>query len=264
MTSTTLTRVGRSSASSARPRERWYTILVLPLIVIVIWQIASMLASSAVFPAPWEALQGLWADLGRESYRANILVTVRLVLSGLAISVVFGGLFGFLVGQSRFWSAVSTTPLSVLFALPLVTLYPVFILFFGIGEASQLAFAVAHSIFPMAMIVMVAVGAIDPLLTKLASALRLSTFTRLTKIVIPSVLPSFVTALRVSYSLTFLGLILAGMISSTSGLGHELVLNIANARLDRIMGQVIMIVLLAVVPGLALRSLEKRMERTRA
>jgi len=48
------------------------------------------------------------------------------------------------------------------------------------------------------------------------------------------------------------------MISATSGLGHELVLNIANVRVDRITGQVLLIVVIAVIPGLLLRSLETK------
>lgn len=257
----TLLQASSSVQSSEDQRSPWYAILVVPVVIVAIWWIAAVLANSAVFPTPVQAAQGLWVDLNRAGYRENIWVTVQLVFTGILISVIGGGLVGFIAGQSRFWSRFAMTPLSVMFAIPLVALYPIFILVFGIGEQSQLAFAVAHSIFPMAMTVMVAVGGIDPNLLKLGRALRLSHWDQLRKIVFPSVLPSFVTALRIAYSLTFLGLILAGMVSSNSGLGHELVINIANARLDRIMGQVVLIVIIAVVPGLLLRTLEVRLAR---
>ena len=76
------------------------------------------------------------------------------------------------------------------------------------------------------------------------------------KIIIPALLPGLVTALRVAFGLTLLGLLLAGMISATNGLGHELVLNIANVRVNRILGQLMLIIVIAVVPGFLLRALE--------
>lgn len=76
------------------------------------------------------------------------------------------------------------------------------------------------------------------------------------KIIIPALLPGLVTALRVAFGLTLLGLLLAGIISATNGLGHELVLNIANVRVNRILGQLMLIIVIAVVPGFLLRALE--------
>src|SRR5690606_16209308 len=99
----------------------------------------------------------------------------------------------------------------------------------------------------------------DRNLLKLGDALKLPWYLKLTKIIIPALVPTLVSGARIALGLTMIGLILAGMVSATSGLGHELVNNIANARVARITGQIIFIVILAVVPGLFLRWLEQRM-----
>lgn len=233
-------------------------LLVLPVVVFVIWAVVAASLNSIVFPGPVEALQGLWTDLGRANYRTSLLSTCIELLIGWALAAVVGALVGFGLGLSRFWSSVFATPLFALYSIPKVTLYPVFLLFLGIGQESRITFAFFHGVFPMALLVMAATAAMDRNLLRLADALVLPWHAKMQKILIPALLPTIVTALRTAFGLTLMGLILAGMFSASSGLGHELVNNIANVRVERITGQVLMIVVLAVVPGLTLRWLENR------
>lgn len=259
--------IKRAGAAAPRPLARALNevlvVLALPAFVVVIWAIAAAILNNVVFPGPLEAIQGLALDLGREAYRQSILTTVRLLLLSWAISVVAGALIGFGLGLSSFWSRVFATPMFAFYCVPLVTLYPVFIIFFGIGEQVRVVFAIAHALPPMALLVMGATVDMDKNLLRLADALTLPWYTKLAKIVIPALVPALVSGARIALGLTMIGLILAGMVSATSGLGHELVNNIANARLARITGQVIFIIILAVIPGLCLRWLEQRVSRHR-
>lgn len=238
-------------------------VLALPAFVIVVWAITAAALDNLVFPGPLEAIRGLITDLGREGYRASILTTVRLLLLSWIISVVAGALIGFGMGLSDFWSRVVATPLFAFYCVPLVTLYPVFILFLGIDEQVRVVFAIAHALPPMALLVMGATVGIDKNLLRLADALTLPWYSKLAKIIIPALVPSLVSGARIALGLTMIGLILAGMVTATSGLGYELVNNIANARVDRITGQIIFIIVLAVVPGLFLRWLEQWASRYR-
>jgi len=261
-TGVSLSAVTRSGKVSKPRIPRLLTSLmnlsVLPIVIALIWWAAAEILHSPVFPNPWQAIQGLLIDFGRPTYVANIGVTLTLLLIGLVAATVLGALVGFALGMSRFWAAVFATPISAVYAVPLVTLYPIFLIFLGIGVESRVVFAFFHSFFPMALLVMAATASIDKNYLKLANVLVLPWHTRLRKILIPALLPALVTALRVAFGLTLLGLLLAGMISATTGLGHELVLNIANVRVDRISGQLLLIIVIAVIPGLFLRWLETR------
>lgn len=250
--------VGTLKRRLPKPLAATINLLILPIILALVWWVTSAVLNSAVFPDPLQAVQGLWLDFARPAYVASIGTTLKLLAIGLVAAAVIGALAGFALGLSKFWSAVFATPISAFYAIPKVTLFPVFLIFFGIGEESRLVFAWAHSVFPMALLVMAATAGIDRNYLKLANVLVLPWHVKLRKILIPALLPAITTALRIAFSLTLLGLILAGMISATSGLGHELVLNIANVRVDRIMGQILFIVVIAVIPGLFLRWLENR------
>lgn len=233
-------------------------ILVVPAAIFLLWWIAAAVLQSAVFPGPIESLQQLGQDLTNPGFQASIFATVKLLVLGWLLAVVVGTLVGFALGQSQFWSAVFATPLFALYSIPKVTIYPVFLLFLGIGEASLLTFAFFHGVFPIALMVMGATQSMDRIYLKLADALVLSWTQRLRLVLIPALLPTIVTALRIAFGLTLLGLILGEMFSATTGLGRELVSNVANVRVDRIAGQVVFIALIAVIPGFTLRWLEKR------
>ncbi|MCC3293205.1 ABC transporter permease subunit [Arthrobacter sp. zg-Y411] len=232
--------------------------LVLPLIIVIVWAVIAAVMDSAVFPSPRESFQRLTEDLARPDFRASIWSTVQLLLLGWLLAVAVGTLVGFALGLSNFWSSVFSTPLFALYSIPKVTLYPVFLLFLGIGDSSRLAFAFFHGVFPIALLVMAATQSMDKNLLKLAKVLVMPWHVRLRSILIPALLPAIVTALRIAFGLTLLGLILAEMFSAESGLGRELVSNVANVRIDRIAGQVVFIAIIAVIPGFALRWMERR------
>ncbi|GGH51663.1 ABC transporter permease [Microbacterium album] len=237
------------------------TVVALPAVVVAAWWIAAAALASSVFPTPLAAVQGLIADFGREEYRDAIVATVGQFALALVLAVILGGVLGFVLGFSKFWASVFELPLAALYAVPKVALYPIFIIVFGIAWQSGVAFAYVHGVIPMALLVMTATAALDKGLLLLADSLVLSWPARMTKVIIPALLPPLVTAIRTTFGLTMLGLLLAGMISAPYGLGHELVLNITNVRVDRTAGQLIFIIALAVIPGLLLLGLERRVTR---
>lgn len=236
-------------------------LLVVPVVLVLIWWLVAVLVDSAVFPDPLQAVQGLLVDLTRSSYRESIAITLTLLAIGWVAAVVVGGLVGFLLGLSPFWARVFSTPLSAVYSIPLVTLYPVFLVFLGIGMETRVVFAFFHSVFPMALLVLVATASINKNYLKLADVLVLPFHVKLYKILIPAILPALATALRIAFGLTLLGLLIAGMVSATDGLGHELVLNISSVRMDRISGQLILVIVIAVVPGLLLKWFEVSIAR---
>ncbi len=236
-------------------------VLILPAVILASWAVLAVVVDSVVFPGPIESLARLAEDLSTPGFQASIWSTLRLLAAGWFLAVVVGTLAGFALGLSSFWSAIFETPLFALYSIPKVTLYPVFLLFLGIGDASRLTFAFFHGVFPIALMVMAATRALDRNYLKLAAVLVMPWHQRLTSILIPALLPSIVTAVRIAFGLTLLGLILAEMFSAQSGLGRELVSNVANVQVDHIAGQVVFIAVLAVIPGFALRWAEKRVTR---
>lgn len=235
-------------------------LLVVPAVLVIVWAIVAAALDSLVFPGPVQAVTGLMEDLQRPAYRESMVTSIRLLAISWVIAVIAGAAVGFVLGQSQFWSKVFQTPLFALYSIPKVTLYPIFLLLLGLGEPSRIVFAFLHGVFPVALLVMGATATLDRKLVRLGDALELSRWQRVTKIVLPALLPTVLVAMRISFGLTFLGLVLAEMFSAEIGLGRELVNNVANVRVEQIAGQVLFIGLLALGPVLAMLAIERRVK----
>lgn len=235
-------------------------LLVVPIVLLILWAIVAAVVDSLVFPGPLQAVSGLFDDLQRPAYQESVLTSVRLLAVSWVLAAVVGAVVGFTLGQSQFWSKVFQTPLFALYSIPKVTLYPIFLLLLGLGEPSRIVFAFLHGVFPVALLVMGATATLDRKLVRLGDALELSWWQRVTKIVVPALLPTVLVALRISFGLTFLGLVLAEMFSADIGLGRELVNNVANVRVEQIAGQVLFIGLLALGPVLVMLAIERRVK----
>lgn len=235
-------------------------LLVVPIVLVILWAIVAAAVDSLVFPGPVQAVTGLFDDLQRPAYQESVFTSIRLLAVSWLLAAVVGAIVGFTLGQSQFWSKVFQTPLFALYSIPKVTLYPIFLLLLGLGEPSRIVFAFMHGVFPVALLVMGATATLDRKLVRLGDALELSWWQRVTKIVVPALLPTVMVALRISFGLTFLGLVLAEMFSADIGLGRELVNNVANVRVEQIAGQVLFIGLLALGPVLVMLAIERRVK----
>jgi ABC-type nitrate/sulfonate/bicarbonate transport system permease component len=131
---------------------------------------------------------------------------------GVAVSFVIG--IPRVVRQSVF-------PLVLLaYAIPQTTVLPLFILIFGTGTVSKVAFGFSHGVFP---IVIAAVGAlqdIKPTMVKCARSMGASRLQLLRLVILPSIVPGLFTGMRLGMSATLLGILLAELYVTSSGIGH--------------------------------------------
>jgi NitT/TauT family transport system permease protein len=234
---------------------------LLATLIIIVWWIAAAIADSAVFPTPAEALGGLSADLHKPRFIQSIGTTVRVLVAAYAAAAVAGTVAGVLLGLSAFWSRAILPIVYASNSIPKITLYPIFLMFLGISDLSRGAFAFVSGVIPMFLIAVEATAAVGKLHLKMAATLRLSWPQLLLHIVIPSVVPALVSGLRLTFGLTFLGLLLAEMVSGSSGIGFEILRNVTLARMENILGEVVLIAALALIPTLLLQLLERRVVR---
>jgi len=239
-------------------RRAWIPPLVLAAALVVVWTVTAALAGSAVYPGPGEALASLRSDLGDSRFLGSVADTARVLLLSYGAAVAAGAVTGMLLGLSAFWSRAALPVVYALNSVPKIVLYPIFLLFLGIGDLSRGSFAFVSGVLPMFLIMVEATAGVSRLHLKMSASLGMSRWSLLRRIVVPSVLPSLASGMRLCFGLTLIGLLLAEMFSGSSGLGYELLRNLSLARVEKIIGQVILVGLLALVPTLALQQLESR------
>jgi len=134
---------------------------------------------------------------------------------------------------------------------------PLAILWFGIGDPPAIFLIFLSSFFPLVVSTTIAVNRINPIYFQVAANFNLTRYEVITKVVIPAIVPSVVTALRLTVTIAWLVVVAAEMIAVQSGLGY-LILDARNAlRMDYVMNGMIVIGLI----GLTLDGIMRQMGR---
>jgi NitT/TauT family transport system permease protein len=241
-----------------RAAARAGRLLAVPVGLLAAWQVIALVVANPVLTSPAETVTQLRANLADSRFLTSVGDTVEAVAVSFVLAGAAGMLAGSVLGLRRYWFEAVTPLLYGLNSIPKITLYPIFLLIFGLGLDSRIAFGAFHGIFLMSLVMAEAVQTLAPVYRKLMQTYRLGPFRALRHVVAPALLPFLVTGLRLTFALTLIGVVIAELFSATSGIGHELMRDVTLARTDRILALVVVVVAIALVPSWLLRLLERR------
>lgn len=187
---------------------------------VLIWEAAARSFGNPLFIAPPSATLVAAAGLLHDP---DVLRALAAALAELAIAFVIAVVAGLIValplGLSAFWRGALFPLLLAVYAIPQVTVLPLFVRIFGLGPPTKIAFGVTHGIFAVILAVIAAVRNIDPILLRAATSLGASRRQLVFNVVLPSLVPSLFTGMRIAMSGVLLGVLLAELYISTTGIG---------------------------------------------
>ncbi|MGW0994068.1 ABC transporter permease [Streptomyces sp. NPDC002523] len=219
------TRLVALDPGTARPRRRGVSLALRaigPLALLLAWIQAS--ASGALSPtllaSPGQmlaALRELWTS-GQLGDALSVSLT-RAGL-GLALGATTGLTLGVLTGFSRLGEELVDSSVQLLRTIPFLSLVPLFMVWFGIGETARVVLIAVATTFPMYVS---ASGGVRNTDRKLVEAMRSFGMGRLAlvrTVVLPGAMPALLSGLRLSMTLSVIALIAAEDINSTAGIGY--------------------------------------------
>ncbi|MEM9433915.1 MAG: ABC transporter permease [Pseudomonadota bacterium] len=170
------------------------------------------------------------AYTGAPSYYAQIWTSIKTVFFGFMIASVVAIPLGIMAGLSPSANAALNPiiqifkPVSPLAWLPIVTMVvsAVYVTQDGWFAKSFLTSAITVtlcSLWPTLINTALGVSSIDKDLVNVSKVLKMSTWTKITKLVLPSALPLIFTGLRLSLGVGWMVLIAAEMLAQNPGLG---------------------------------------------
>ncbi len=188
---------------------------------LVAWWLAARLFFRFL-PDPLITLQTFGEQVATETFFENLGVTARRVLLGTGGAFLLGSAVGLAMG--RIWTVETALHPWVFVGLalpgPLVILFA--ILAMGLGETTTLA-ALWTVVTPFVVtLVYGGAKALDPELLEMSSAYRFLRRQRLTHVIIPALLPSLMSGLRVAFAMSWKIVVLIEALSSTVGIGERI------------------------------------------
>ena len=236
-------------------------ILLLVLAVGLMWEALYLYAGEVALTSPLETVRLSAGLLVSPDFWPHLEETSLAVLQALVIACVCGLAVGLTLGAHRLSGEVAEPILIALYSIPKITLYPIILLFFGIGMPAKVAFGAIHGVVPIVIFTMTAVRSISPVYLKTARTLRMSRTDVARSILFRAALPEIFTGLRIGFALTLVGTLLGEMFGSQRGLGFLLMRAMGTHDMATIMSVTLILVVFAVAVSVALLSLERRLHR---
>ena len=252
---------------TARTRDRLLTqlgVIAVPVFILLVWQVSSTLFAYLFLPTPLKTFEVLKDGLTESGWLLSELKDTMIeLLLGYLLAVVTGLMTGFILGMNRFLREVAEPFVLNIYAIPKVTLFPIFLFMFGLGMESKVAFGFFHGVFPIIILTMGAIKDIKGIYLKLGRSLRLNPLQMYKEIVFPSTLPSVMTGLRLGFNLAFIGVILGEMAASKSGLGYALMKSEGSFYMEKIICIVVVLAVIAVAVNYLYYAVEGKLIRVR-
>ncbi|HWR44943.1 ABC transporter permease [Sporomusa sp.] len=231
------------------------------VLVLLVWELAPRLELIDPFLLPpfSEVIQSLFRMVVSGEIFRHFSISISRSFTGFFVGIGIAIPLGIFMGWYSKLEEVVDPLVQACRNSSVLALYPVFLLFFGLGEASKMAIIIWGTIWPSLLNTISGVKNTDPLLIKAARSMGVSRLTLLYKVIAPASLPSILTGVRLSAASSILVLVAAEMIGANAGLGFMIFYFEERYAVPEMYAGIITMSLLGVTINYLLVALEKRL-----
>jgi len=147
-------------------------------------------------------------------------VTLLEAAAALCIGTFAGVVIGILLGANRFLGAAFEPYLYYFSPTPRIILFPIMIMWFGVGLASKIALGALASFFAVALSTAAGMRQIDKVIIRVGRSFRATPWQMATKIYLPAMRIPVLTGIRLGLGNALITVLLAETKLSNQGLGY--------------------------------------------
>ncbi|MFD9684286.1 ABC transporter permease [Kitasatospora sp. NPDC059088] len=212
-------------AQLRRPRPRALAVLLRtlgPLALLGGWALASATGALTqdVLASPSQVAEAVGELWGNGQLTDALTVSLTRAGLGLLLGATTGLVLGVVTGFTRLGEELLDSAVQVLRTVPFLALVPLFMVWFGITETAKVALIGVATSFPMYVSASGGVRNTDRKLVEAMRSFGLGRWAIVRTVVLPGALPSLLSGLRLSMTLSVIALIAAEEINSTEGIGY--------------------------------------------
>lgn len=175
----------------------------------------------------------------------HVGTTLWETLAGFFIAVVLGYSIALLLWWSNTLRRILEPYIVVLNALPKIALGPLIIIWFGTGSEAIVFMTVLIGLIVAILNMLSGFMATDKNKLLLLQSMGANKWQILTKLVVPSSLPNFISMLKINVGMAWIGSIMGEYIVSKAGIGYLIVYGGQVFKLDLVMSAVVILCVLA-------------------
>jgi sulfonate transport system permease protein len=196
--------------------------LAIPVSIFIAWWILTVtnVIEPTVLSTPgatWDAFVQL---LLHQDLIGDVAISIQRALEGLALGAGVGLILGIIVGLYRLGEELLDASLQMLRTVPYPALIFLFIVWFGIGEASHVYLIALATLFPMYLNTFNGVRNVDRRVVEAARSFGVEGWQLIRRVVVPLAMPSIMTGLRFSAGISVIALVFTESIGASQGIGY--------------------------------------------
>ena len=228
------------------------------VVLLALWEIVADQVNPILLAPPSAVAQALWSMILDGSMVEALADSAKPFITGYVLAVVIGIPLGLLIGRFAVIEAALGWLVVAGYALPMIALTPVFILWFGLGFLVKAAMVMTMTVFAIAINTWNGVQNVPRSLIEVGTAFCAGQPRILRAIVLPSVIPSIMTGLRIGVGKAVIGIVIAEFFTALGGIGGVIVTSGQSFQPDRMFAAVIVLLVLAMILTALVGVVERR------
>ena len=200
--------------------------VAVPLLLLIVWQTLSATAviQTQLLPSPYQIGSALW-ELGHDpAVWRSLWVTTMRALGGLVLGVAVGVPLGVAMATSRVVDHVFGPLVAMTYSLPKVALFPLLVLWLGVGHATAVLSVFLACLLPVVVHSFQGVREVPKALIWSSRAMGDSTLRRLLQVQLPASAVQICAGVRVALGFAWVVAISTEMIAAREGIGKSVFL----------------------------------------
>lgn len=224
-----------------------------------IWEFSANtgIIDSFIFSSPSKISLCFFGMVLDKSIFLHIGITLYETLLSFFLVTVFSILIAISLWFSTKLSEILDPYLVVLNSLPKSALAPLLIVWLGATKTTIIVAGMSVAIFGSILNLYTSFKAVDPGKVKLIYTLQGTQYQALTKVVLPSSIPSIISNMKVNIGLCLVGVIIGEFLAARNGLGYLIIYSSQVFKMDWLLMSIVLLCIMATILYSLINLLEK-------
>ena len=205
----------------------WLVPAVLPLLLLLAWDVAVRATGTMLVPSPQEvglmlwdfAFGGIYDDAFSATLPTHWLQSMSRVYGAFALAALAGIPLGLVIGKNAAIRRFVAPTLQMLRPVPVTAWLPLSMIFFGVGPNAAIFLVFLGAFFPIIINTTFGVKSVEPRLFEAAAMLGCKGTSMFRQVVLPAAMPSIFNGLRLGHGIAWFLIVVGEMTGVPEGLG---------------------------------------------
>jgi ABC-type nitrate/sulfonate/bicarbonate transport system permease component len=193
--------------------------VIAGLAILVVWQVVVSTQLPSFVARPTGIVMAIPETVSSEEFWLDVVVTLGSILEGVAIGSAAGILVGVAMGRVREINWFLSTYIRALYALPLIALVPIVIIWVGYSPTARLVIVIISVFLPVAVTTADGTRAIPKDFLDVGKMFGARTHNIWFGIALPSAMPHIVAGIELGFARGITNAIAVEVLASVPGMG---------------------------------------------